>query len=192
MTHRLGFWIAHFNIVAVGAVLLGAFGVQFLEGEYPCPLCIMQRMGMLLCLLGPAYIIMRARHGDVPAADFATGYGMSVVAAVLGAAIAGRQILLHILPNDPGYGAPMFGLHLYSWSFVVFTVVLLVSGVNLMFAAQLTPQGVHYGWPSRLTLALLALLILSNAVAVFFEEGLHWTMPGEPTRYELLYDLGWQ
>lgn len=190
MAHRLGFWIAHFNIVAVCAVLLGAFGVQFGEGELPCPLCVMQRMAMLLCLLGPAHVILKAREGDVPAGEFATGYGMSVLAAVLGASIAGRQVLLHILPDDPGFGEPMFGLHLYTWSFVVFVTVLGVSGLNLVFAPQLTPQGIRFGWLSKLVLGLLAGVILANAGAVFFEEGLHWTLPGHPERYQLLDDLG--
>src|SRR5262245_60426730 len=113
MSPRLGLWVAQFNIVAVCGVLLGAFGVQFIEGELPCPLCVMQRMAMLLCTLGPAYILFRARAGAVEVGDFATGYGMSVVAAVVGATIAGRQILLHIVPPDPGFGAPVLGLHLY-------------------------------------------------------------------------------
>ena len=32
-------------------------------------------------------------------------------------------------------------------------------------------------------------IILANAVAVFLEEGLHWTLPGAHDRYRLL-DLG--
>src|SRR5437588_745649 len=101
MTNRFGFWLAHFNVLAICGVLLGAFSVQFGEGELPCPLCVLQRMAMLLCALGPAFIIIKARNGGVETADFATGYGLSVLAAVGGAIIAGRQILLHIVPPDP-------------------------------------------------------------------------------------------
>src|SRR5262249_54078249 len=119
MTRQLGFWIAHFNILAVCAVLLGAFEVQFVQHEFPCPLCVLQRMAMLLCALGPAFIILKARNGEVEPSDFATGYGMSVLAALGGAAIAGRQVLLHIVPPDPGFGEPVFGLHLYTWSLIV-------------------------------------------------------------------------
>ena len=60
---RFGFLLAHFNVLAICGVLLGAFGVQFVQGEFPCPLCSLQRMAMLLCALGPASIIARARHG---------------------------------------------------------------------------------------------------------------------------------
>jgi hypothetical protein len=34
-------------------------------------------MAMLLCALGPAFIIAKARQGDVEVGDFAAGYGMT-------------------------------------------------------------------------------------------------------------------
>jgi len=188
----LGYWIAHGCVLAICGVLLGAFGVQFGSGELPCPLCVLQRMAMLLCALGPAYVIQKARAGDVDARDYATGYGLSVVAAVAGAGIAGRQVLLHIVPPDPGFGDPVLGLHLYTWSFIVFGTVLIVSGLNLVFARELAPRGVRSGWPSALVIGLLAVVIAVNAGAVFFEEGLHWTLPDDPDRYRLIDDLGWR
>jgi disulfide bond formation protein DsbB len=189
LSHRLGLWIAYFNILAICGVLLGAFGVQFGQGELPCPLCVLQRMAMMLCALGPAYVVCKARQGNVEANDFALGYGMSVVAAVAGAGIAGRQVLLHIVPPDPGFGDPVFGLHLYTWSLIVFATVLVVSGLNLMFAAYLVPRSITWRPGSMLVVGLLALVIVANAVAVFFEEGLHWTLPENPERYQLLDDL---
>jgi disulfide bond formation protein DsbB len=189
--NKLGFWIAHFNILAVCGVLAGAFVVQFGEGELPCPLCVLQRAAMLLCALGPAFILLEARKGEVEMGQFATGYGMSVLAAVTGAVIAARQVLLHITPPDPGFGAPVFGLHLYTWALVVFLTVLVVSGLNLLFASELRPRGVRWGWFSTLVICLLAALIVGNAVAVFCEEGFHWTLPDDPDRYRLFDDLGW-
>jgi disulfide bond formation protein DsbB len=170
------------------AVLIGAFVVQFGEGEFPCPLCMLQRMAMMLCALGPAYVIMKARDGEVKTSDFATGYGMSVVAAVGGAFISIRQILLHIMPPDPGFGEPMFGLHLYTWALLVFTAVLVDSGLNLVFTRELEPQKAEFGWISRLVLWLFGAVIVANAVAVFAEEGLHWTLPDNPDSYRL-FDL---
>lgn len=190
MLRSLGFWIAHVNVLGICLVLLGAFGVQFGAGEMPCPLCMLQRMAMMLCALGPAYVILRARQGAVTVTDLATGYGMSVFAAVGGAAISSRQILLHILPGDPGYGAPVLGLHLYTWALVVFVVVLLDSGLNLIFCRALEPGPVTFGWPSKLVIGLFAGVIFANAVTVFLLEGFHWTLPDDPARYELFHDLG--
>jgi disulfide bond formation protein DsbB len=190
MSQRLGFWVAHFNILAICAVLLGAFSVQFGQGELPCPLCVLQRMGMLLCALGPAFIVLKSRNGDVDTADFATGYGLSVLGAVGGAFIAVRQILLHIVPPDPGFGDPVLGLHLYTWSFIVFVTVLVMSGVNLLFARELRPLKVRFGWPSTLVIGLLAAVIVANGITVFCEEGLHWVLPDDPVRYQLFDDLG--
>jgi disulfide bond formation protein DsbB len=192
MSHRLGYGIACFNVLAVCGVLLGAFGVQFVEGEMPCPLCMLQRMAMLLCALGPAYILHRARAGDVDGRDFATGYGLSVLAAVCGATIATRQVLLHIVPPDPGFGEPVLGLHLYTWSLIVFLTVLVVSGLNLIFTRELVPQGIRPGRTTTLVLVLLGAVIVANGVTVFFEEGLHWILPDAPDRYRLLDDLGWR
>lgn len=189
MSHRIGYWVAHFNVVAVSCVLLGAFRVQFVEHELPCPLCMLQRMAMILCAIGPAYILLRARDGDVAVGDFATGYGMSVLAAVVGAAISARQILLHVVPPDPGFGAPVLGLHLYSWAFVVFVTVLVVSGASLVFARELAPASVRFGGLSKAVVGLFAAIVLANGVAVFFEEGFHWRLPDDPSRYQLLYDL---
>ncbi len=189
MSHRFGFLIAHLNILTICAVLVGAFVVQFGQGEFPCPLCVLQRIAMMLCTLGPAYVIMKARAGEVTTTDFATGYGMSVIAAVAGAFISIRQILLHIVPPDPGYGDPVLGLHLYTWALLVFVAEIIAAGLNLVFARELEPQGeIEFGWFSRLVLWLFGAIIVANAVAVFAEEGLHWTLPDDPDSYRL-FDL---
>lgn len=175
--------------MTICAVLVGAFVVQFGQGEFPCPLCVLQRMAMMLCALGPAYVIMKARAGEVKATDFATGYGMSVIAAVAGAFISIRQILLHIVPPDPGYGDPVLGLHLYTWALLVFVAQIIAAGLNLVFARELEPRGeVGFGWFSKLVLWLFGAIIVANAVAVFAEEGLHWTLPDDPDSYRL-FDL---
>ena len=190
MIRSAGFWIAHIYVSVISFVLIGAFLVQFGQGELPCPLCILQRMAMMLCACGPAYIILMARQGELTRTDFASGYGMSIVAAVSGACISIRHILLHIVPPDPGYGSPMFGLHLYTWALIVFAAVLVVSGLNLIFIHELQPRKVSYRWPSKVVIGLFGTVIVANVVGVFFEEGFHWTLPDNPVRYQLLYDLG--
>ena len=90
---------AQLNVLVLCGVLLGGFVFQFATGEMPCPLCMLQRQAMMLCALGPAFVIARARHGELSWRDVATGYGVTVLAAVTGATFSARQILLHIEPR---------------------------------------------------------------------------------------------
>jgi disulfide bond formation protein DsbB len=59
------FRAAQLNILVLCEVLLGGFAFQFVSGELPCPLCMLQRHAMMLCALGPAFLIARARHGEM-------------------------------------------------------------------------------------------------------------------------------
>jgi disulfide bond formation protein DsbB len=185
-TNKIGFWLAHLFVLAYCVVLLSAFGVQFIMGEYPCPLCMLQRVAMVLATLGPAYIIGRARKGDVSLRDYATGYGMSIVAAIAGGLMSTRQVLLHVVPPDPGYGEPVMGLHLYTWALITFVVVIVFCGVSLIFADELVPRGVDFGLLSKLTLGLFLLILAAELATTFVLEGFHWFLPANPTRYELL------
>lgn len=180
MTHaRITYALAHVYVLALVGVLLGAFGVQFINGELPCPLCYLQRMGMALAAIGPCLVIL---HGVR-----VRFFGMTIVAALLGGSVSARQILLHVCSEtDPGYGTPVMGLHLYTWAFVVFAVMVLVSGIHLWTMKE----GVSYR-PKRLpvvskaVLALFALVLAANAVIVFLEAGWHWYLPGNPTEYRM-------
>ncbi|WP_018352632.1 disulfide bond formation protein B [Longispora albida] len=188
--NRAGFWALHLFVLAYCGVLLGGFIVQFGGHEYPCPLCVLQRMAMILTALGPAYIIVRAKAGPVSLRDYTTGLGMAMAGALAGAAMSTRQVLLHIVPGDPGYGEAVMGLHLYTWALVTFIVVLVYCAFALIFAKELVPAGVRFGWPSRAVLWLFTALIAANMIVVFFEEGFHWVLPDDPVRYQLCYDLG--
>ncbi|MFC9873040.1 disulfide bond formation protein B [Nocardia salmonicida] len=48
--------------------------MQFLDWEYPCPLCMIQRMFMVPAALGGAFIVMRGMTGIVGALDYAMGW----------------------------------------------------------------------------------------------------------------------
>jgi len=59
-----------------------------------------------LLAIGP---ILNVRFGPRP-----SHYALSLLAAIVGAAFSTRQILLHILPGDTGYGTALLGYHYYS------------------------------------------------------------------------------
>lgn len=103
--------------IGIAAVLLVAFVMQFALGELPCPLCILQRVAFALCGFG---FLINLRFGIQP-----LHYGLSLVAALFGAATSGRQVLLHIVPGSGAYGEALFGLHLYTWSLIAFLAVIV-------------------------------------------------------------------
>lgn len=109
-------------------VLAGSLHLQFGTGEQPCPLCIVQRSGMVGLAVGPIMNLLwgiRARH-----------YALSILAAVVGAAGSTRQILLHIAdPSDPGYGPTVLGWHLYTWALVTFIIAIVGCALLIMWQA---------------------------------------------------------
>jgi disulfide bond formation protein DsbB len=187
--NRLGFALLHVYVLGMCAVLTAGFLVQFILGELPCPLCVLQRIFMMLAAIGPIYIIARSRVDAVTTRDFATGYGLSILASVCGAAVSARHILLHIKPPDPGYGSAIFGLHPYTWALITFTVSIVVAGVNLVLSHELEPIDSRAPILSTIVLWIFGAIILANVFVAFALEGFHWFLPSDPTRYELFYDL---
>jgi len=126
---RLAYNLNVLALFCMLAPLAGALAVQA-TGDLPCPLCLLERLGMFAVIIG---LVMNLRLGIRP-----LHYGLSMSGALLGMAIASRQVLLHI--NDPvggGYGGTVLGLHLYTWALIVFVCFLAGSAVLLMIPGGL-------------------------------------------------------
>lgn len=179
MTPKLAIRLNALALYAISGVLLFAFYWQFAYGELPCPLCLLQRVAITALAVGP---VLTIRHGPKPA-----NYGLVIIAALLGAAIAARQILLHILPGDVGFGSPFLGLHFYTWAFLCFVSAMLAAGVMLTFNKQFTPEakaprrGMFEDLAVRLIIGVTAL----NAASALLECGFSGC-PANPVSYELL------
>src|SRR5262249_54714294 len=117
MTRSLALTLNTLGLYAVALVLAVAFAAQLILGELPCPLCLLQRIqfSMLGVGLPPTF-----PFGPRPSL-----YAVSLFAATAGAAFAARQVLLHIMPGDPGYGSALLGYHYYSWAFIGFAVAII-------------------------------------------------------------------
>lgn len=185
----LSFWAHVGFIVAYLAILSTAmFYFQFAEGEFPCPLCILQRMAMMIVVIGPILVLSRALTGASSTTSLATGAGISIVGAVLGLAMSGRQVLLHIAPGDPGYGTAVMGMHLYTWALVTFLVVLVFCGVVLAgsrWLVPVAPASPALRLVARIVIWLFLATIAINAVVVFAESGWNLFLPDNPTGYRL-------
>lgn len=185
----VGYWFPHIVAIGYTFVILAAIATQFIGSELPCPLCVLQRMAMMLIGIGAIWVVGQARKGTLTVAGYARSYGLMIIGAMLGATMSTRQIELHILPGDPGYGEAVFGLHLYTWALITFLVVILYCAVMLMFFKStfpVAPSGKLALWTSRILVALFIAIIIANVVLVFAEEGFSWYLPDDPTGYKLL------
>ncbi|MGD7247542.1 disulfide bond formation protein B, partial [Ralstonia pseudosolanacearum] len=107
-----------------------------------------------------------------------------------GAAIAGRQILLHIVPGTGTYGEALWGLHLYTLAFIAFAA--MIAGTAILLLLERSPEadeGPAKRAPmSRAALAavaLLTVLTLGNVLGTLLECG-GGMCADDPVIYDLL------
>lgn len=189
---RATIWAQWINILALFAligVLAGSLHLQFGIGEQPCPLCLVQRSGMIGLAIGP---VMNLLWGMKPA-----HYALSILAAVVGGAGSVRQILLHIAdPNDPGYGPAVFGWHLYTWAFVTFLIGVTGIAILLLWNKQFTvgDTGIGNSYRAMRVIALTAIIwvfldLIVIGISVLPECGLGMC-PDDPANISGLGDIG--
>jgi len=181
MTRSLAVALNALGLYAIALVLVAAFAAQLLLGELPCPLCLLQRVQFALLAVGP---ILNVRFGPRP-----SHYAASLLVAAAGAAFAMRQILLHIMPGDPGYGSALLGYHYYTWAFIGFAVAIVATAVMLLFDRQFDDDGATppqaAGAFARTAVWVVIGLIAANVVSTLLECGFA-ACPGDPVGYELL------
>src|ERR1700728_1159169 len=116
-------------ILILSGILLGAFFVQFYWHEEPCPLCLLQRLGMIGVGIGA---LLNLKFGIQ-----ASHYAVSLLSSLMGGTVALRQISLHVCPGSPQFGIPVLGLSLYTWSFIVFACsVLYISLLMFLYTSN--------------------------------------------------------
>lgn len=168
------------GVAGIAIVLLVAFGLQVGLKELPCPLCNLQRVAFALCGFG---FLLNLRFGVQP-----LHYGLSLLAALFGAAVAGRQVLLHIVPGSGAYGSAAFGLHLYTWSVVAFVAV--IAGIAVLMIVGGRPDhdrsdhqaALRFRGVYRFAAYLLIAVTLANAINSFVLCG-PLECPDSPTDY---------
>lgn len=170
------------GLVLISIVMIVAFYGQLVGGELPCPLCLLQRVAFAAVMYG---LLLNVVQGPKP-----LHYSIMIISALLGAAISMRQVLLHIIPGTPPYGAPFLGYHFYTWAFIVFSLVIFGTAIISAFSAQygksIDVQFKDQHWFCKLALGITILLVLGNAVSALLECG-----PGEcpenPINYKLIH-----
>jgi disulfide bond formation protein DsbB len=168
------------GLYAVALVLVIAFTAQLVLHELPCPLCLLQRILFALLAVGP---MLNVRFGPRP-----SHYALSLFAAAVGAAVSSRQILLHIMPGDPGYGSALIGFHYYTWAFIGFVTAIVLIAAMLLFDGQFEgdeTQPIDAGAFARAAAWLVIGLTALNVIGTLLECGFA-ACPDDPVGYELL------
>ncbi|WP_398480543.1 disulfide bond formation protein B [Tardiphaga sp.] len=167
-------------LYALAAVLATAFGAQFVLGELPCPLCLLQRIMFALLAIGP---ILNIRYGPRP-----SHYALSLLAAIVGAVVSTRQVLLHIMPGDTGYGTALFGYHFYTLALLAFVAAIALISLMLLSDRQFERQPaapVTTGILATIAVGLIIALTAGNFASALLECGFK-ACADDPVVYELL------
>lgn len=170
------------DALGLAFLLLVAFILQIRLHELPCPLCLLQRLGVLAIAFG---FLLNVQFKIRP-----IHYTLSLLSAMLTASISVRQIFLHVIPGDPGYGLPLLGLHLYTWLFLMCVGVIIY--ISIIFS--IIPQYKYDELSKtkgmqRLThvaFAIVFLLAISNGISTYLECGIK-ACPEDPVKYEIQF-----
>lgn len=169
------------NLLELGGIFIMlclAFSFQILFHELPCPLCLLQRVGFLCVALG---FLMNLRFGPKP-----SHYAIALLSAIYTSFVALRQIALHVVPGTGTYGNAIFGMHLYTWSFIISMMIIIFTTIVMGIDRQYLQENAARQpskW-SHVLFMLMVLLICSNLVSVILECGFK-ECPDNPTQYYL-------
>jgi len=175
------------DLLGISGIILAAFVLQFMLHELPCPLCLLQRLGLLAIGFG---FLLNVHFHPRPG-----HYSLSLLAAMFTAFAASRQMFLHIAPGSGSYGSALFGLHLYTWVFIVSVLAILYISIVLSFWPQYQgadanpnaieePRGRAAKYFAHAVFILFLALNLANVLNVFAECG--WQeCPDNPVKYVL-------
>lgn len=165
-------------MLAVCAVLATAFYSQFAQGELPCPLCLLQRIAFVAVLCG---LMLNVVNGPRQ-----SHYSIMIIGAFFGAAVALRQISLHVVPGSGSYGAPFLGMHYYTWAFMVFALIILGTAIIAAYHKQYHEQRFipfrEQSSIGKVAIVLAIAFAAVNAVVTFAECG-PLQCPDNPTSY---------
>lgn len=84
------------GLLGICVALVVAFYYQLVRHELPCPICLLQRAGLIIAGFGFLFNLCFGLRG--------IHYGMVIIGSILTGVMASRQICLHIMPGDTGYG----------------------------------------------------------------------------------------
>ncbi|MEX0961382.1 MAG: disulfide bond formation protein B [Simkaniaceae bacterium] len=149
-------------ILILSAVLIGAYIYEITTDQHPCPLCLLQRIAMISVGFGAC---LNLRYGIK-----AIHYALSLISSSFGASVSLRQISLHVCPQFPSFGFPVFGLELFTWAFIVFGC----SAIGLSFLLYIYREEheiPRMNFLEKAVIYILFILSLGNVITTFMDCG---------------------
>lgn len=172
--HRLGNIC---GLIFISITLIIALIIQLSRHDLPCPLCLLQR----LCFVGAGLAMCLNLKDGIKTSH----YGIITLASILGLTIALRQISLHLGAGDNGYGQLLLGFHLYIWAAIVFTFMIGMVGVALLFEGGFSVNNQPLNRWQFALMILFLILILANGISTFVECSAS-ICPDNPVQYNML------
>lgn len=159
-------------LAAMAFILTTALYMQLVYNEYPCPLCLLQRVAYFGVCFG---VMLNLRNG------YSMRYeGLTLLVIILLLIISTRQTLLDIYPR-PGHeyiGSAFLGLHMPVWSIVFSILLLLAYAIRfciLGFGDYLSEPPLNSHPKTALLANILAWFIIAlcgvNVLSTFFQCG---------------------
>lgn len=150
-------------IFVLSFVLIAAYFYQYLKHEEPCPLCLLQRLGMIGIATA---IFMNLRFGIKP-----QHYALAILSALVARLVSLRQIGLHVCPDFPTFGEPVFGYDLYVWALLVFSCSIFACAALLILYGFFKNLNYEPTWGllEKSAFALLVLITSANIITTLLE-----------------------
>jgi disulfide bond formation protein DsbB len=168
-------WLNVLEVLGIALVLILAFAFQLILHELPCPLCLLQRAGFLITSTG---LLLNVRYGIRP-----SHYVITLLGALLTSFVALRQIALHVVPGSVGYGSSVFGMHMYTWSFIVCMIIVVYTSIIMGFTVQYQqPKTQERNWKFYVLFSIMLALAAGNFVSVLAVCGVK-ECPDNPISY---------
>lgn len=171
-------------LTGIGIMLAGAFFFQLALGELPCALCYLIRICLLLYSVG---LLLNLNFGANP-----WNYCLSAASALIGSLISLLFMFISAYPGALPTGSAIFGLHMYTWTFITFTVLIFYCVGSLATCALASPK-----WPEqdikqsksklqKFAAALVLAMAAANLASVALQHGMNPFGGWGQTEYFLL------
>ncbi len=159
-------------LLAIVGMLSYAFVDQLYFGELPCPLCLMQRIGFVI--IGFALVL------NIRCGAHSSHYGWGIIGGLVGMMVSLRQVLLHILPGDKGFGTTFLELHFYTWAYVGYVGLLLGLAILLMLPNREVRSRSLF---ANALVIIFIFLVFANLVSTLLECGIG-PCADDPVKYD--------